>query len=318
MRPCRTSETLEWWDCHHSPYPSLREVRASARTWFSVLFYLTSCAGPVGAGGHRSRNSRERQLWPQTSRWISKRELRSPSLNLFQQPAGMKHVWGQRSLVGPAGQGWSWRASLPDRSLSIPGRQLLRNKRNSTDLPGDCERPSPSMWGPEARAEPAFGSHSGFLSSWDLRPEEAGPPCLPPTPCCSVDKLCLTLCDPMDCSTPGFPVLHYVPDFAQTPICWVGDTIQQSCPLSSPFSSCPQSFLASGAFPMSCFFASGDQSIGASDSALVLPVSIQGWLPSRFCPSVALGHREKIPLPSLAQEAERGARLCGRPGTMGS
>ena len=51
MRPCRTSETLEWWDCHHSPYPSLREVRASARTWFSVLFYLTSCAGPVGAGG---------------------------------------------------------------------------------------------------------------------------------------------------------------------------------------------------------------------------------------------------------------------------
>ena len=33
--------------------------------------------------------------------------------------------------------------------------------------------------------------------------------------CCSVVKLCLTLCNPMDCSTPGFPVLHYFPEFAQ-------------------------------------------------------------------------------------------------------
>ena len=33
---------------------------------------------------------------------------------------------------------------------------------------------------------------------------------------CSVAKLCLTLCDPMDCSTPGFPVLHHLPEFAQT------------------------------------------------------------------------------------------------------
>ena len=37
----------------------------------------------------------------------------------------------------------------------------------------------------------------------------------------SVTKLCLTLCDPMDCSTPGSPVLHYLPDFAQTHVCWV-------------------------------------------------------------------------------------------------
>ncbi|KAB0377934.1 hypothetical protein FD755_009512 [Muntiacus reevesi] len=35
-------------------------------------------------------------------------------------------------------------------------------------------------------------------------------------PCCSVAKLCLTLCDPMNCSMPGFPVLHYLPEFAQT------------------------------------------------------------------------------------------------------
>ena len=34
--------------------------------------------------------------------------------------------------------------------------------------------------------------------------------------CCSVAKSCPTLCDPMDCSTPGLPVLHYLPEFAQT------------------------------------------------------------------------------------------------------
>ena len=44
--------------------------------------------------------------------------------------------------------------------------------------------------------------------------------------------LCSTLCDPMDCSTPGFPVLHYLPEFAQTPVRCVGDAIQPSGPLS--------------------------------------------------------------------------------------
>ena len=63
-----------------------------------------------------------------------------------------------------------------------------------------------------------------------------------------------------------------------------------SCPLSwwcyltisssaTPFSFCPQSFPASGPFPMSQLFASGGQSIRASASALVLPVNIQGWFP---------------------------------------
>ena len=51
---------------------------------------------------------------------------------------------------------------------------------------------------------------------------------------CSVAKLWLTLCDPMDCSTPGFPVLHHLPEFAQTHVHWVGDAIQLSLPLSSP------------------------------------------------------------------------------------
>ena len=53
-----------------------------------------------------------------------------------------------------------------------------------------------------------------------------------------------------------------------------------SCPLSwsvAPFSSCLQSFPASGSFPMSQLFASSGQSIGASDSASVLPMNIQDW-----------------------------------------
>ena len=51
----------------------------------------------------------------------------------------------------------------------------------------------------------------------------------------SVTQLCLTLCDPMDCSTPGLPVHHQLPEFAQTHIHWVSDAIQPSHPLQSLF-----------------------------------------------------------------------------------
>ena len=50
----------------------------------------------------------------------------------------------------------------------------------------------------------------------------------------SVTQSCLTLCDPMDCSTPGLPVHHQLLDFTQTHVHWVGDVIQLSYPLSSP------------------------------------------------------------------------------------
>ena len=50
----------------------------------------------------------------------------------------------------------------------------------------------------------------------------------------SVTQLCPTLCDPMDCSRPGFPVHHQCPDLAQTHVYWVGDAIQPFHPLSSP------------------------------------------------------------------------------------
>ena len=53
--------------------------------------------------------------------------------------------------------------------------------------------------------------------------------------CCrSVAQSCPTLCNPMDCSTPGLPVHHQLPGFAQTHVHWVDDAIQPSHPLSSP------------------------------------------------------------------------------------
>ena len=51
---------------------------------------------------------------------------------------------------------------------------------------------------------------------------------------CSVTQSCLTLCDPMDCSKPGFLVLHHLLELAHTHVHWLSDAIQRSRPLSSP------------------------------------------------------------------------------------
>ena len=80
-------------------------------------------------------------------------------------------------------------------------------------------------------------------------------------------------CSPMNWSTPGFPGFTVSPELAQT---HVSDAIQPSHSL--PFSSCLQSFPASGSFQMSQFFASGGQSIGVSASASALPMNIQDWI----------------------------------------
>ena len=50
----------------------------------------------------------------------------------------------------------------------------------------------------------------------------------------SVTQSCPTLCNPMDCKTPGLPVYHQLPEFTQTHVHWVSDAIQPSHPLSSP------------------------------------------------------------------------------------
>ena len=57
----------------------------------------------------------------------------------------------------------------------------------------------------------------------------------------SVAQSCPTLCDPMNCSTPGLPVHHQLLEFTQTHVHWVGDAIQPSHPLSSPSPPAPPS-----------------------------------------------------------------------------
>ena len=74
--------------------------------------------------------------------------------------------------------------------------------------------------------------------------------------CCLVTQSFPTHCDPMDCNMPGFTVLHYLLEFAQTHVHWVSDSTQPSHPPC-------QSFRASGSFPMSKFFPSSGQCIRA-------------------------------------------------------
>ena len=71
--------------------------------------------------------------------------------------------------------------------------------------------------------------------------------------------------------------LHQLPELAQTHVHQVGDGHPTISTSVVPFSSCLQSFPASGSFPMSQFFTSGGQRIGASVSASVLPINIQDW-----------------------------------------
>ena len=87
-----------------------------------------------------------------------------------------------------------------------------------------------------------------------------------------------TLCDPMNRSTPSLPVHHQLPEFTQTHVHhqWCHPAISSSV---IPFSSCLQSYSVSESFPVIQLLASGGQSTGASASASVLPMNIQGWFP---------------------------------------
>ena len=79
----------------------------------------------------------------------------------------------------------------------------------------------------------------------------------------------------MNCSMPGLPVHHQLPEFTQTHVHRIGDAIQPSHHLSSPL--LPPSIFPSISLPMSQFFTSGGQSIVVSASASVLPMNIQDW-----------------------------------------
>ena len=96
--------------------------------------------------------------------------------------------------------------------------------------------------------------------------------------CSSVTQSCPALSDPMGCCTPGFPVLYYLPEFAQTHVHWVYDAIQPYQPLV-----CPS--------PPALNFISCGQSIGVSASASVLPMNIQDWFPLGLTGLISLQSR---------------------------
>ena len=95
----------------------------------------------------------------------------------------------------------------------------------------------------------------------------------------SVAQSCPTLCNPMNCSTPGLPVHHQLPESTQPHVHRVSDAIQPSHPLLSPSPHLSLFLASSESSQMSQLFASGGQSIGVSATASVLPMSTQDWSP---------------------------------------
>ena len=95
----------------------------------------------------------------------------------------------------------------------------------------------------------------------------------------SVTQSCPTLCDPMNCSTPGLSVHYQLPESTQTHVHQVSDAIQPSHPLSSPSPPAPNPSHHQS-FTMSQHFAWGGQSTGVSALASFLPTKSQAWSPS--------------------------------------
>ena len=96
----------------------------------------------------------------------------------------------------------------------------------------------------------------------------------------SVAQLCLTLCNPVDCSNQGLPVHHQLPELTQTHVHWFSDAIQPSHPVV-PFS-CLQSFPASGSFPMSQWiqfqFNSNELNYTSFENCTSLSVGLPRWI----------------------------------------
>ena len=153
-----------------------------------------------------------------------------------------------------------------------PAQYLDREEVQSTSQSQTCTKERPwslfggllSVWSTTAFWIP--------LTPWHLRNM------LRKLICCSVAKSCPTQRS-HGLKQAGLPCPFLSPrvfSYSHALALWGHPNISSSV---TPFSSCPQSFLASGSFPVSLPFASGGQSIGASTSASVLPMNIQGWFP---------------------------------------
>ena len=110
--------------------------------------------------------------------------------------------------------------------------------------------------------------------------------------CCSVAQSCLTLHDPLDHSTPGFPMLHHLSEFAQTHVHWVTDVIQPSHPLSCPS---PPAFNLSQHQDLFQWVSSSHQVAKILElwlQASVFPMDIQGWFPLGLTGLISLLSKE--------------------------
>ena len=125
---------------------------------------------------------------------------------------------------------------------------------------------------------------------------------------CWFSKLCLTLCDPMNCSMPGFPILHYLLEVAQTmsiKLVMPSDHLILCCPLLLLPSIPP----ASGSFPVSQLFACGGQSIGVSASASLLPMRIHDWFPLGLTGVISLLSKELSKVSSITVQKHHSSTL---------
>ena len=93
----------------------------------------------------------------------------------------------------------------------------------------------------------------------------------------SVTQSCPTLCNFMNCSTPGLPVHHQLPESTQTHVHWVGDAIQPSHPLSSPSPPAPNPSQHQGLFQ---WVSSSHQVAKVLEFQLQHPMDTQDWFPS--------------------------------------
>ena len=101
----------------------------------------------------------------------------------------------------------------------------------------------------------------------------------------SVAQSCLTLCDPMNCSTPGLPVHHQLPEFTQTHVYQVGDAIQPSHPLLSPSPPAPN---PSQHQSLSQWVSSSPEVARVSALASFLPKNTQDWSLSEWTGWISL------------------------------
>ena len=108
----------------------------------------------------------------------------------------------------------------------------------------------------------------------------------------SATQSCPTLCDPMNCSTPGLPVHHQLLEFTQTHVHRVGDAIQPSHPLLSPSPPAPNPSQHQGLFQWVNSSHEVAKSIGVSASASVLPTNTQDWSPLGWTGWISLQSKE--------------------------